>query len=199
MRTHEECKAEIFRRSAQRIEDRKKFRTKILLTVLPMILVSVTATAMLFPKPSEGDESYAPQPSVDHQQTAPPHPGISVESSTPILLNTIYDKEQKNSVNEFLQFSLAANRGDANVEDSNFGQSSDGKHTSSEEANGSPTDITVNLKGATEYIIRITDEIGSEQKYLLKGNLLTDIGENRSAILTDTERKTLLDLLGIEE
>lgn len=182
MRDLNECKAEVFRRSEQRIKERKKRRNRIAAVCIPLCLVVAALLAADLPgrKMSE-----------DKNTVMENAMGSVMEfSAVEIQGNFAQQYRKVTAVDEIAELHgtiLAYYHTDGNAaEDSaDTGPTTEDYHVGN------------SLSQKPECSIRFTAENGTEQAFTLQGNALYDETGGRTAYLTAeqlTELKTLLGL-----
>lgn len=185
MRDLNECQAEVFRRSEQRIKARKRNRTRIMAVCIPLILVVSLWSVGHFPETGMDDSMEVAT-------------GIIVDQSNSIVVDCsmveIRDTEQ---YYEKITDSAVVFKVNCTMSDFFTGLSEasvpDGE--SAEDDFSHISDTTRSLG----YSITLTDSEGIRTVYRLTGNLLTNTEINVTITLTDDQLLQLKTDLGITD
>ena len=168
MRSFEQRKEEIFRRSTQRIQARKKARTRILAACLPLCLLLIVGMTMLLPEEQNGN---AESGSMAYRQ-------VKITAT-----GGLYSQREVSST-QLQEISLLADSLNAAFAASGMGSNDGYKENYSQ--------------GTTEpsgYRIIFTGFSGKQQIYILKGYLLTDETAGTTVSLNAQQRSRILSLL----
>ena len=213
MRNFEERKAEIFRRSENRIKERKRNRNRILALCVPLCLCIVIMSVIYLPDimvPSDKSNS------TEDINTTAPSCGTSgcVYTSLDITCNSSlldYEKKETDTVNikniyNIIQSAFADEADKETVdtqdkfpetqkgEDANGGNTNGENHSSSQ-----PSEITTqNSSKGLLYTITFKSNDGMQTIYTLDGNLLVNESTKQEVTLSDSQMSELQKALGWE-
>ena len=198
MRNFEERKAEVFRRSENRIKERKRNRNRILAMCIPLCLVITVWSIMILPAmlPANKSNNSAGEGmdimgGVDGTEAA--FVRVEVVSTGTATQSSI----QKDDVNEVAQIyysvqSSFVNSGGGNKESAKEEAEDD---VLTEENKDYSQSGTTNLSSG--YRIIFTTENGAQTTYLLTGDKLVNETTKQETILTEDQRSNLLNMLGL--
>ena len=197
MRNFEERKAEVFRRSENRIKERKRNRNCILALCIPLCLILTVWSVMILPAmPPVAEKDAGAEQEIgfngstnDADGAEGKHIYLSVEVRGNDLefYSEITDASSVTAVyeNVFLAF-----------EDQDAGNDMSGvieESTSDDESKESAN----NSKDNHSYTITMNAADGSNRVYLLDNNILKDISFNRTILLNDEQLANLKLALGL--
>lgn len=196
MRNFEERRAEIFRRSENRIKERKRNRNRILAVCIPLCLV-LTVCAVSF-LPEMGTKGMNAAPSED--MLLPEYAGINTACSVkvelitegaeykPLLQQPFVSTEDAAQFYYSMESALAPARGEQQKEQDKLTDSSE---------NINEEEFT--LGGAGDplpgYRITFTMEDGTNVIYTLNGYVLEKNTDDAQAFLTQSQRTQLVKML----
>ena len=198
MRNFEERKAEVFRRSENRIKERKRNRNRILALCIPLCLIVTVWSIMILPAmmPASKSNNSAGEGmdimgSVDGTDAA--FVRVEVMSTSTATQSTIL----KDDVDEVAQIyyivqSSFVNSGGGNKESANDKAEDDAL---TEENKDYSQSGTTNLSSGFRIIF--TAENGTQTIYSLSGDKLINETTKQETILTVDQRSNLLDRLGL--
>ena len=185
MRELNECKAEVFRRSENRIRERRKMRNCVLAWCVPFVLCISVCSVMIWAAMMPGDKS---------NETI----GESIDESyvcsyTEVVIqnaNSTYGDFQrvtdKAEVTRLFEAIYSLYDGDCLVSDANEEFKSGSESIKNENEN-------------TSYIISFITEDGSETVYTLNNNYLLDANKGVEIILDDAQLSELKVVFGISD
>ncbi|MCI8590159.1 MAG: hypothetical protein HFE77_05555 [Clostridiales bacterium] len=197
MRELKECKAEVFRRSENRIKERKRHRKRLLISLAPFCFGLVVLSA-----------AYLPMITTMNHKMSSPAGGIGTDlpdsdtNNPQGIITELPDADQsltnknKGTGEETADQLLAIiqdtfqNEGSQTKDADTYGQNE-------EQSFGIPTTTDRVLPPDTQTITCITPE-GEQVVYTLDGNKLIDESTNQEILLTDelqAELQKLLDLI----
>ena len=195
MRNFEERKAEIFRRSEQRIKERKQNRRRILTVCIPLCLALTVCSVALLPDmlPAGADgflgenaamPEYTGENKVEKVQVEVLHTeGLQQDlTQEPYILY-----EGAGQVYYSMDAALEKGRGneESKLEDSQLDMNAE---------------LVLGGGGyLPDYKITFVFQNGSEEVYILEGYTLTKQSDGRSITLTEVQRNEILETLGLEE
>ena len=178
MRDLNECKAEIFRRSENRIKERKKHRNRVLSLCIPLCLV-VGALLML--------------PGLSLAQKNAEQENTKLENTESIVCT--YTKVEILNAGQGLipEMTVTDKVGVTKIfcavgncfPSDNSGQK--GPTDSKDDASPTETSIT----------IVFTDDAGNQETYNLNGIFLVNLDKNEAVVLTEEQREQLVTVLGV--
>ena len=198
MRNFEERKAEVFRRSENRIKERKRNRNRILALCIPLCLIVTVWSIMILPAmmPASKSNNNAGEGmdimgSVDG--TAAAYVRVEVMSTGTATQSTIL----KDNADEVAQIyytvqSSFVSSGGGNKESANDKAEDDAL---TEENKDYSQSGTTNLSSGFRIIF--TTENGAQTVYSLSGDKLLNETTKQETILTVDQRSNLLDMLGL--
>lgn len=179
MRDLEECKAEVFRRSKERIKARKKMkqRTVICCASLGMVL----AAGMILPKLGPVDELFGIERDGAVGSVAPEYASVrSTENGSSYQLRyRTSDKEEAIDSYDVLQGFFAGK------------PETEGTIDTSKETDYVLRGDMITVENTLVYEFSFRIEEGEEAVFRLVGNELTDVKNNRETILTEEQLLTL--------
>lgn len=198
MRNFEERKAEVFRRSENRIKERKRNRNRILALCIPLCLIVTVWSIMILPAmmPASKSNNNAGEGmdimgSVDGTDAA--FVRVEVMSTGTATQSTIL----KDNADEVAQIyytvqSSFVSSGGGNKESANDKAEDDAL---TEENKDYSQSGTTNLSSGFRIIF--TTENGAQTVYSLSGDKLLNETTKQETILTVDQRSNLLDMLGL--
>lgn len=178
MRNLYDCKAEIFRRSEQRIQKRRQNRRRILACCVPAVLCITVCAAMFLPVKKDGSEHFDGLTG-----------GISLESYVCSYVEVTI--QQGANAPQRITDKAAVTRIFEAVFQPDWAVHAE-TGTEPEKASGS-------LIPPAEYIITFMTEDGSKTVYTLDENILFSIKENSRILLSDAQVSQLKAALGIRD
>ena len=197
MRSFEERKAEVFRRSENRIKERKRNRNRILAMCIPICLVITVWSIMILPAmmPANKSNNSAGEGmdimgGVDGTEVA--FVRVEVMSTGTATQSAILkdDADKVAQIYHTVQSSFVNSGGD-NKESVND-MEDDGLVEDNKDFSQSGT---TNL--SSEFRIIFTTENGSQTIYSLSGDKLINETTKQETILTEDQRSNLLNMLGL--
>lgn len=189
MRNFEERKAEVFRRSENRIKERKRRRKHILMTCIPLVLCLTIAGALVFPQMD--DLKQAPESSNENSTGAMGKDEVgglyagSVEVSGNGILNYYTAVEDVQGIVSLINGIIVLPETSPDRDGSDFVTE-----------DNSSTDLKENANEQC-YTIFIKRSDGSSTEYLLVGSLLIDQTTQQEYPVSEDTMKDLKDALGI--
>ena len=192
MRELNECKAEVFRRSENRIQERKKIRNRVLAWCIPLCLIGTIWSVTILPAmPSQErkNEAAPEQDAVNEKSDASIFCSyVKVEVQNASAFPTFY-REETDTV-KVSQIYAAIFPNVCNTPEE-LSPTQDGGETDVEEA---PVyDIL------PRYIITFSTEEGTQTVYYLQGNVLTEKESGATAVLNDSVMEELMTRLELPE
>lgn len=188
MRNLEECTAEVFRRSKERIQKRKKLRNRVLVCCTPICLAAVVLLAA--PGDVAGDlvaPEGAPECAVPMENVEAGRPirqGLSVSAGDRQLVLSS-DPEQVSQVYEFIcNLSADMETLEEFVDDGYYGWKDHKIENSA-------------VLGSAEYTVSIALDNGETLTFALNGNKLYETVNQNEIILSESQLAKLLELLQI--
>ena len=191
MRSFEERKAEVFRRSENRIKERRKARNRALAVCIPLCLIitvwSVTVLPAMLPVNNKNsglaaeraentsDATYYSKNEYVRIETR----NSTAEDQTAILKN---DPEEIAETYRLVQSML------------NYSEKNDNHRTEDHEQQTAGGNAN---KAASAYKITFTATDGDQTCYMLNDHVLIDIGTNKETVLTEEQYVQLLQALGV--
>lgn len=196
MRELKECTAEVFRRSEQRIRERRRKRNRVLALCVPVILIAAVWSAMSLPAVmpeggTMGQDRFGESAGSAPESVACPYSAVEIQAGgiIPEHYGEVTDRlavaEMFSSVNSLF------------ADDVGNGQNVIENFPSEEEnPNFDLSDLTGSRKDCT---ITFTAEDGSQAVYTLSGNTLVDVNENKTISLSGSQMAELMAVLGLSE
>ena len=199
MRNFEERKAEVFRRSENRIKERKRNRYRILALCIPLCLIVTVWSIMILPAmmPASKGNNNASGEGMDIMGTVDGTGAafvrVEVMSTGTAIQSTILndDVDEVAQIYYIVQSSFV-NSGGGNKESAKEEAEDDAL---TEENKDYSQSGTTNL--SSEFRIIFTDENGTQTIYSLSGDKLINETTKQETILTVDQRSNLLDMLGL--
>lgn len=197
MRELKECTAEVFRRSENRIRERRRNRNRVLAVCIPVCLIAAVWSAMSLPgmMPEGGalgnDRFTGEAAGNAPESVACPYTAAEIQAGgiLPEHYGEVTDRvavaEMFSAVNSL--FADAVGNGQNVIE--NF---------PSEEENPN-FDLSQSTGSRKDCMITFTAEDGSQTVYTLSGNILVNVNENKTIFLNDSQTAGLLAVLGLSE
>lgn len=199
MRNFEERKAEVFRRSENRIKERKRNRNRILALCIPLCLIVTVWSIMILPAmmPASKGSNNASGEAMDIMGTVDGTDAAFVRVEVVSTGTATQSSIQKDDVNEVAQIyytvqSSFVNSGGGNKESANEEAEDDAL---TEENKDYSQSGTTNL--STGFRIIFSTENGTQTIYSLSGDKLVNETTKQETILTEEQRSNLLDMLGL--
>ena len=198
MRNFEERKAEVFRRSENRIKERKRNRNRILALCIPLCLIVTVWSVMILPamlpasKNNDGAENYMDiAGGVDGSEAR--YVCVEVMSTGTATQYAILkdDADEVAQIYYTVQSSFV-NSGGGNKESAKEEAEDDALTDENKDYSQSGT---TNLSSGFR-IIFITEN-GAQTIYSLSGDKLVNETTKQETILTEEQRSNLLDMLGL--
>ena len=197
MREINECTAEVFRRSENRIKERKRNRNRILAFCIPLCLIVTVWSIMILPammpaskSNNSAGESMDIMGSVDGTDAA--FVRVEIMSIGTATQSTILkeDADEVAQIYSTLQSSFV-NSGGGNKESVNE-EAEDDELTGNKDYSQSGT---TNLSSGFRIIF--TTENGAQTIYSLSGDKLINETTRQETILTEDQRSNLMNMLGL--
>lgn len=200
MRSIQECQAEVFRRSEIRIKARKKRRQQIITACLPLVLGVCAVSALVLPEllqtgaktseaapamgsPDGGYYSY----SCAIEKITVEGKGICLQVTDTERTMSIYDHLTGRTVGSTADQPKDSPRPENESEATTPKQNTDKTGSATEDCAGDGITVTVIMGD------------GSRREFLLAGDVLTDLKENRSRRLSAYQLAELRQLLGLDK
>lgn len=200
MRSIQECQAEVFRRSEIRIKARKKRRQQIITACLPLVLGICAVSALVLPEllqtgaktsdaapamgsPDGGYYSY----SCAIETITVEGEGICLQVTDTERTMSIYDRLTGRTVGSTADPPKDSPRPENESESTAPNQNTDKTGGAIEDCAGDGITVTVIMGD------------GSRREFLLAGDVLTDLKENRSRRLSAYQLAELRQLLGLDK
>ena len=205
MRELKECTAEVFRRSEQRIKERRRKRNRVLAVCIPVGLIAALSSAVIFPpmmSKMESDSFTGEAAGSAPESAACPYTAAEIQAGTPPehcgeVTDQLAVAELFGAVN-----SLFADAGD----DRNNLPASEAESAESFPAENPPSDAADENQAQAETAgkwkgctITFTAGDGSQVVFRLRGNTLVNVSTNETVFLSDAQAAGLLAVLGISE
>ena len=198
MRNFEERKAEVFRRSENRIKERKRNRNRILALCIPLCLILTVWSVMILPAMLPAKMDNAAEENIEFNGSMNDTDGaegkhiylsVEVKGNNSDFYAEITDASSVTGVYEniFLAFE---NQGTGN---GLSGVTQEG--TSDDESKDSAN----NSKDSYSYAITMNAADGSNRIYILDDNTLKDVSLDSTIILTDEQLGDLKQALGLTD
>ena len=197
MRNFEERKAEVFRRSENRIKERKRNRNRILAFCIPLCLIVTVWSIMILPammpaskSDNNAGESMDIMGGVDGTDTA--FVRVEVMSFGTATQSTILkdDADEVAQIYYTVQSSLV-NSGGGNKESVNEEAEDDALTENKDYSQSGTTNLSSGFR------IIFTTENDTQTIYSLSGNKLINETTRQETTLTEDQRSNLLDMLGL--
>lgn len=197
MRNFEERKAEVFRRSENRIKERKRNRNRILAFCIPLCLIVTVWSIMILPAmmPASKSDNNAGEGmdimgGVDGTDTA--FVRVEVMSSGTATQSTILkdDADEVAQIYYTVQSSFV-NSGGGNKESVNEEAEDDALTENKDYSQSGTTNLSSGFR------IIFTTENDTQTIYSLSGNKLINETTRQETTLTEDQRSNLLDMLGL--
>lgn len=199
MRNFDERKAEIFRRSENRIKERKRNRNRILALCIPLCLIVTVWSIMILPAmmPASKGNNNASGEGMDIMGTVDGTGAAFVRVEVMSTGTATQSTVLKDDVDEVAQIyyivqSSFVNFGGGNKESANDEAEDDAL---TEENKDYSQSGTTNLSSGFRIIF--TAENGTQTIYSLSGDKLINETTKQETILTVDQRSNLLDMLGL--
>ena len=198
MRNFEERKAEVFRRSENRIKERKRNRNRILTMCIPLCLVitvlSVTMLPSLVPannKNMANDRTPEAVGGLTGNSAEIVSVLVSGAGLTPETNILVEDTNKVAQIYYTVQSSFVSSGG-GNKESAKEEAEDDALTEENKDYSQSGT-----TNFSSGYKLTFIADNGTQSTYTLNGYVLTDNNTNKSVTLTDTQRSLILDQLGL--
>lgn len=199
MRNFEERKAEVFRRSANRIKERKRNRNRILALCIPLCLILTAWSITILPAmlPAGKGNNNASGEGMDIMGSADGTDAAFVRVEVMSTGTATQSSIQKDDVNEVAQIyytvqSSFVNYGGVNKEPAN--EKTEDDALTEENKDGL---ISGTTNASSGYRIIFTTENGAQTIYFLSGDKLINETTKQETILTTDQRSNLLNVLGL--
>ena len=181
--------AEVFRRSEQRIRQRKRTRNRLFALCIPFCLIALVSSALLLPgKMRTKNESAESHLSGVDQELASPYAAVMILGDDAHSEKVTEQAAVAKAFAEIHSLFAAVDAADQNA-DVNF---------VAEDKNGEDARPDSISKG-NGYTIIFTTEAGTETVYTLSGNMLLNNETNETIFLSDAQLARLMTALGISE
>lgn len=184
MRTLEECQAEVFRRSEQRIKARKK---RVIAACVPLAVLLLAAAFFPWEQEigiSDGSmmQEYAKPESAGNDAVSEPVKEDRLESVEIVGGGTVGSEEEIRKILELIGSAISTPEG--------FDGIADGETNSGTSGEESREEI---------YQIVVTNADGSTTEYILEGLVLTNQETGACFVLDQESYEALLEALGLKE
>lgn len=191
MRSLEECQAEVFRRSEEKIKNRKRIWSRIVACCVPICCVAVglfmvTQFVPIHSPVAESVWETTPEQTVD---------GSFTKGSLRVLCGeeqviSHFDADTLVKAEKMI-YGLFETEEQVSAESVQSGQKYQGTVNAWEKNYGE------NLLGSAEYVydIYLTNAQGMTTRYQLRGNLLRNMDHDATVYLSESERAALLELI----
>ena len=192
MRSFEERKAEIFRRSENRIKEHRRHRNRVLSLCIPLCLAVACSAAILPGMLSRGMNKSCGEAAPEHSEGMTMH-SVQVEMISEKgdqhyhgLQNYLFAEDADKVVQFYdsVEDALEAERGKEENKESSQLDITDKEYSVSGTGNSLPA-----------YKITFTTASGEKVVYTLEGYVLTKEQSDERVVLTDDQRKQFLDSL----
>lgn len=200
MRELKECTAEVFRRSEQRIRERRRKRGRVLALCVPVILIAAVWSAMSLPimNPEGGalgnDRFTGEAAGNAPESVACPYTAAEIQQAG--VIPDEHSKEVTNRLAVAEMFRTVQSLFE-DVDSNGIGQNAMDQ-LPAEEANKNG-DLVETPGQLEEYTITFTAEDGSQAVYRLSGHRLLNVNTDEAIFLSDSQLTGLLAALGISE
>lgn len=176
MRSFEERKAEVFRRSENRIKERRKARSRALTVCIPLCLIITVWSVMVLPAmlPVNNKKSGATDERAEDISGAAYSQNGAVLKDDPTEIAGVYHLVQS-MLNNIVQT---------------------GEHKN-EDQEGQQTSGSDTYDAAPVYVIIFTAADGGQTCYMLNDHILIDNAAKKEAVLTEEQYVQLLQALGV--
>ena len=195
MRTFEERKAEIFRRSEMKIKERKRIRRYIAALCVPLCLTLAVLSVAVFPALYSGnDKNMSVAEGTNIENSVTENSGIYVKAEITSVgnsLKSVVVKEDKKEI-ERIYFALVSAFSSGNDKNNNGSSTEDNAVT---EENSLQSSIA---RFSAVYKITFSTYEGIQKVYTLSDCVLTDNISGESVILSDIQCFYLSEELGLE-
>ena len=192
MRSFEERKAEVFRRSENRIKEHRKNRNRALAVCIPLCLIitvwSVTVLPAMLPVNNKNSDVAAERTENTSDATyysKNEYVRIETKNSTAEDQTAILKKDPEEIAEAYRLVQSMLNGNEQN--DNHRTEDHEQQQTAGGNAN----------KAASAYKITFTATDGNQTCYMLNDHVLIDIGTNKETVLTEEQYVQLLQALGV--
>ena len=196
MRELYECRAEVFRRSENRIKERRKKRSRMLAVCIPLVFCIAAYSVFILPAmlPASKTENFA-----DNNAVSGKYGSIFACSYTEVVISCADDSDSRRITDaaEVARI-LSAIQGlcdDPGSSGSVLPEVNPGEIPVVESIYQS-MGLTPDLNG---FVVTFRTEDGYENIYVLDGNELFNVNEKTRILLTDLQTAALKEALGISE
>ena len=201
MRELHECQAEVFRRSEERIKERKQRRNHLIMACLPLVLCITLFSAFFLPGmlPGETRDPGVADGAVGGLTENKSESITCAYAKIDVIGNGISLSYTKASDVLSISNQLASyvvNEPESNTSVGETTRGDDFKNESAEDGYIGTTGTTA--AAGTGYVITLTLHEGGTIVYRLTDNSLLDLAENKTYKLTQAQLKDLNELLGIK-
>lgn len=195
MRTMQECYEEALRRSAERIKERKKRRTRILVACIPMVLCLTIFAGFLLPGLGVTTDKAAPEagPPLFNAESAMGDGAVILMDSVEVVGNGLAHKftspEEVQEIMDFIEAIVTTPQTNTATDTFEF------------ITEDSLTDDSLTMPGEDTlgkgYQITLLHSSGIAEEYTLLGSALTNYATGEVFLLSEETYFALKDLLGI--
>lgn len=205
MRELNECTQEVFRRSEQRIKERRRTRSRVLALCIPVCLIVTVWSAAVLPSMMPDLHTVYSQAEGEMAGSAPESPfcpyaaveiqaaGMFPEEHNGKVTDRLTVAEIFDAVNSF--FADADGNNQDGSENLQYSDNLPAAEDSAGDCQSKPAS-TNRWKVCT---ITFTAEDGSQVVYHLSGNALVNVSTNETVFLSDGQATGLMAVLGISE
>lgn len=201
MRELHECQAEVFRRSEKRIKQRKQRRKHVLMGCIPLVLcISLLWVFVLSDRMAAGSKNSGAADALPGELLQDAYASFS-GAITKITVSGSDFSKTYTDISKVLPISdklySYSTRGAQNNSETNYSQTED--EVIGEGHKENTGDVFGSGAGSANagYTITLFTDDGEKIAYLLAGNTLKNLTENRTHFLTEKQVNELKDLLGI--
>lgn len=200
MRELDECTAEVFRRSEQRIRERRRNRNWVFAVCLPVCLIaavwSVISFSPMIPALETNDLAQAAEELNGAAEGSPACPYLAVEiqgaeEHDRKVADRLAVAEMFDAVNSFFA--------DIDSNGEEVGEDFWDRGNFPAEEDPAANDLTDAASNRTDCTIIFTAEDGSQAVYHLLENSLVDVNAQETVFLSDAQAAELLAVLGLSE
>lgn len=198
MRDLNECTAEVFRRSEQRIRERRRKRGRVLALCVPVILIAAVWSAMSLPimNPEGGalgnDRFTGEAAGNAPESVACPYTAAEIQQA-----GVIPDEHSKEVTDRLAVAEMFLAVDSLFAKAAGSGQQANGNLPVEEASDNS--DLSGSTGRSKGYTITFTAEDGSQAVYRLSGHRLLNVNTDEAIFLSDSQLTGLLAALGISE
>ena len=195
MRKFEERKAEIFRRSENRIKERKQNRRRMLGVCVPLCLALAVGSVAILPEVLPVGPDYAS----GENAAMPEYSGGAIVRKVQIEVIDPNASEDELTGESYIFFEGAGQMYYSMESAVEKGRGNENDKLNDDQPNVNTEEIFLGGKHLPDYRITFVFQDGSEEVYTLEGYTLTNNTICKSIILTEAQRNELLEGLGLED